>query len=175
MNKLPAWMRITFKGRINRARFLGYPIGVGIILGIPILILAGIYGVKAVKAGAIPIIPHLIYLTLKTIGQIYYISLCIRRLHDLNRSSWLILILLPQIILALIFSPIEIIKSGLFYVIFFINASFFIYLLFSKGIDGSNKYGPDPLEYPNSYKHYLTALENSNPVSTDTRFDREEV
>lgn len=47
----------------------------------------------------------------------------IRRLHDLNRAGWLVL---------LFFLP-------------YVNISLAIYLLFFKGTDGANQYGEDPL------------------------------
>lgn len=51
------------------------------------------------------------------------IMLLIRRLHDLNRSGWWALIMLIP----------------------FVNLLFAIYILFFKGTEGPNKYGPDPL------------------------------
>ncbi|MBR4907647.1 MAG: DUF805 domain-containing protein [Acidaminococcaceae bacterium] len=48
----------------------------------------------------------------------------IRRLHDLNRSGWWILV---------VFAPVA-------------HFLFFVFLLFWKGTEGPNQYGPDPLE-----------------------------
>ena len=49
----------------------------------------------------------------------------IRRLHDLNRTGWFML---------LVFIPI-------------VNLLFAIYLLFFKGTEGYNNYGADPLQF----------------------------
>lgn len=51
------------------------------------------------------------------------LSLGVRRAHDLNRTGWII---------AFQFIPI-------------LNFVVGIYLLFFKGTEGTNKYGPDPL------------------------------
>lgn len=52
-------------------------------------------------------------------------SFIVRRCHDLDRSGyWGLLVLIPVV-----------------------NFFFLLYLLFAKGTDGWNQYGPDPLEY----------------------------
>lgn len=53
------------------------------------------------------------------------IMLTIRRCHDLNKSGWMYL---------LMFVPI-------------VDIIFALYLLFAKGTEGPNQYGPDPLQY----------------------------
>ena len=57
-----------------------------------------------------------------------WISLCVRRLHDLGHTGWLVL---------LKFIPI-------------INLLFYLYIGFKSGEAGSNTFGPDPLEDSNS-------------------------
>ena len=52
------------------------------------------------------------------------VSLGIRRLHDLDKSGWMILI----------------------YAVPLLNAVFGIYLLAAKGTDGPNRFGADPLD-----------------------------
>lgn len=51
------------------------------------------------------------------------VCLAIRRLHDLDRSGWFYLISLVPVV----------------------NALLGLYLLFAKGTEGDNQYGPDPL------------------------------
>ena len=52
-------------------------------------------------------------------------SFIVRRCHDLNKSGyWGLLVLVP-----------------------IVNFFFLLYLLFAKGTDGWNQYGPDPLEF----------------------------
>jgi Predicted membrane protein len=148
MDRLPAWMRITFKGRINRFRYIWYPMGIGLVIGLPNLIFVGMYGIKAVATGNIPPILSLIYAVIQFVGLLYYISFGVRRLKDLNKSKWLFLVT---------FVPIA-------------NFVLFIYLLFFKGTTGSNKYGPDPLEY-DEYSEYLEAV-NSHTPDAGNRFER---
>ena len=172
MNKLPAWLRLTFKGRINRFRFIWYPFGLSLILSIPSLILLSIYGIVAMATGKIlPIFSYILF-ALQIVGQVYWISFAIRRLQDLNRSGWFILPIVLPIILGLIMTPMQILKSGFFNILWFINFILAIYLVFFKGTKGDNKYGPDPLDYP-EYEEYLKTLENNNSENPDTRFNRE--
>lgn len=58
------------------------------------------------------------------------ISLSVRRLHDLDKPGWFLLIQ------ALFFIP------GINLILFIFN----LYLLFAPGTKGANKYGDDPLE-----------------------------
>lgn len=51
------------------------------------------------------------------------VCLAIRRLHDLDKSGWFYLISLVPVV----------------------NALLGLYLLFAKGTEGDNQYGPDPL------------------------------
>lgn len=96
----------TIKGRLNRKAYLIQSFKVialfiigailsSVIIGIPILIAAAVGG----------------------------IMVNIRRLHDLNKSAWWLLVsLIP-----------------------YIDIAFSLYLLFAPGTKGYNKYGPDPL------------------------------
>ncbi|WP_222931133.1 DUF805 domain-containing protein [Selenomonas caprae] len=56
----------------------------------------------------------------------YFISAC--RLHDLDKTGWLSLIFLIP----------------------YANVPWGIYLLFAKGTEGPNQYGPDPLQQLNN-------------------------
>lgn len=58
------------------------------------------------------------------VGIVFMLSLNVRRLHDLNRTGWLVL-------LGCI--PVA-------------NFALSIYVLFFKGTEGGNYYGPDPLQ-----------------------------
>ena len=54
---------------------------------------------------------------------VYHIGIAARRLHDLGKSGWWqLLSLIP-----------------------FVNLAFALYLLFFKGEEGENRFGPDPL------------------------------
>ena len=170
MDFLPAMFRITFKGRINRLRFFGYLAAIFLILLIPRLFLVSVYGLKNVKLNNLPSFALYLNHSLEFIAYIYFFSLGTRRLHDLGRSGWLLLIALLPIIsnsLITLFALIGfwLLFSGkllifLLALVIFLYLGLFIYLLFAKGTIGANKYGEDPLEY-HSYADYLRAL-NSN-------------
>lgn len=84
-----------------------------LLLCVPFLILATVFGIDTVMI--------YVYSLICMIGGL---SVTIRRLHDLNRSGWFILIG---------FIPV-------------VNFFYYIYVLFFKGTEGANKYGPDPLQ-----------------------------
>ncbi len=67
---------------------------------------------------------------------ISHFTLVIRRLHDIDRTGWWTLFLVPNY--AIWINP-ELIVVGL------IILPMALYLMFKKGTGGSNKYGDDPL------------------------------
>ena len=147
MKTLPAWLRLTFKGRLNRARYFWYEIGVGLILIITTLVFIGFFGFVKIAGGDALDIVFAILFIIRIVLFAYYVSFTIRRLKDLDKSRWLLL---------LMFIP-------------FVNVGFHIYLIFFKGTKGPNKYGPDPLEFE-EYSDYLETVKNYTP-DTDTRFE----
>ena len=94
----------TIQGRLNRQTYL--------IMGLKLFVLAFVGGL--IGKWGIPLI------IAAAVGNI---MISIRRLHDLNRSGWFILI----------------------FCIPYVDVLFGLYLLFFKGTNGYNKYGPDPL------------------------------
>lgn len=124
------------EGRLNRAPYIGYTIGLS-VLAVVLLI--------ALIVACIPFLPAdgdfenideaafesgmilgifvfmMIYLLLATIINI---TLSIRRLHDLDKDGMFVL---------LTFVPT-------------VNFIFYLYLCIVKGTEGSNKYGEDPLQ-----------------------------
>ena len=94
----------TTQGRINRQTYL--------IMGLKLFVLAFI-GSLIGKWG----------LPLVIVAAVGNIMISIRRLHDLNRSGWFMLI----------------------FCIPYVDILFGLYLLFFKGTNGYNKYGSDPL------------------------------
>jgi Predicted membrane protein len=149
MAVLPAWMRLTFKGRINRFRYFWYPIGVGFIIAIPDFIFLGIYGLRAVALGEAPPFVSSIHAIIQLLNTLYLVSFGVRRLKDLDKSGWLILVLIIPLV----------------------NVGLFLYLLFFKGTDGQNQYGPDPLEYER-YSDYLDHINGNNTSNSGNRFER---
>lgn len=169
-SRLPAWMRLTFKGRINRFRYIWYSIGTGLIIAIPSFVFLGIYGFRAIALGDVPFFVILINYALEILSLLYAFSFMIRRLHDLNRS---VLFLTPIVLIYIIgwfISLDDILNSSLFPFLILANLFLFIYLYFFKGTEGSNPYGPDPLEY-SSYEKYLDELDHPDSLE-DHRFDR---
>jgi len=140
MDKIPAWLRITFKGRINRFRFFWYPFGISLaVLPIYFVLVMMLIGSELLLLTAIP--AALVHLY----TQVWSVSLLVRRLHDLNRTGWMALLL---------FIPL-------------VNFVFGIYVVFFKGTDGSNKYGEDPLEYDN-YSEYFEASKGKQSTTPDS-------
>ena len=108
----------TTKGRLNRLRYFKYTFCLGMFFGI-IEFLCGLIISADENSTTVDIIETVISVPL-AIGSI---MLQIRRLHDLDKSSWFVLLsAIPGI-----------------------NLLFGLYLLFIKGTDGTNQYGYDPL------------------------------
>ena len=122
MDNLKPWFSITFSGRLNRLPFF--------------LIWALMMASSFVLGFLTEKFPNglVIFATLAVALyiSIYQVSAFIRRLHDIDKTAWLTL---------LVFVPI-------------INFIFVLYLFFVKGTQGANQYGADPLEY-NNYTDYL--------------------
>lgn len=114
------------KGRIGRLRYLAYQM---IILFIYFVIF-GVFIAFAVlnfdpksptgsnMAGLFTIVAVLLYIPV----AVYGIAYSVRRLHDLDKSGWLALLMIVP----------------------FVNFIFGLYLLFAKGSPDDNKYGAPP-------------------------------
>ncbi|MDD2916373.1 MAG: DUF805 domain-containing protein [Candidatus Gracilibacteria bacterium] len=129
----------SLKARYNRKKFLikkitlvGFYLLILIALAIPYAL---IDVVNSIQIGPVPPLVGTILLGIKEILKLVAIFsifiilmgsifIDVKRLRDLNKSHWLII---------LGFVPV-------------INLLFFIYIIFFKGTIGPNKYGPDPLE-----------------------------
>ena len=111
----------TTQGRLNRLRYLKYQL-------LFMLVSALIGGVIGFAGGLLSGNPESVLVTVPTgiwsfVAGIGGIMLGIRRLHDLNKSGWFMLLgLVP-----------------------FINIIFALYLLLAPGTNGWNEYGEDPL------------------------------
>lgn len=114
----------SFNGRIGRLRYLAYNTGIYIALMIVMVPLLGATGFMATGdfsamggglASAVIIIFYLVAIIVSVMwGK--------RRLNDLNRSGWFILLILVPIV----------------------NLLLSIYMVFFSGTDGDNNYGPMP-------------------------------
>ena len=113
------------KGRIGRLRYLAYSMIYNFIIMFLIGILSAILipmvaGDEGESGAMMVVVMALIYLP---VFAVFFI-VARRRLHDLDRTGWLTL---------LMFVPL-------------INVIFGLYLLFGSGSPGMNKYGPAPQE-----------------------------
>jgi uncharacterized membrane protein YhaH (DUF805 family)/type II secretory pathway pseudopilin PulG len=126
--------------RIGRLRYLAYGMGVVVLL-LPALIIAGILtGIKLFVLSWL--ILAACYIFMLTMSIVFGI----RRLHDLGRTGWWMLI----IPIAAVFSLLNLFHqlsgsliwvSGLLSLIVFV---FYLILLFARGNQGENHFGPPP-------------------------------
>jgi uncharacterized membrane protein YhaH (DUF805 family) len=111
----------SFSGRIGRMRYLAYSIGANLILMAVMVPLGGATAVMGGDAG-------MSMISMLVIGIFYIAAIVIsvifakRRLNDLNRSGWWFLLFLIPII----------------------NLLIAIYMVFFRGSDGDNNFGPAP-------------------------------
>ena len=113
-------MFLRYDNRLNRKRYFFR----GLALGAAVSIITNLITMIAVSmnSNALAMLGTIISIA----AAIPSFMLIIRRLHDLNRPAWWCIG---------VFVPL-------------VNLVLGIYLLFFKGTDGPNDYGPDPLEVP---------------------------
>ncbi len=112
----------TTEGRLNRLRYLKYQV-LWTIISTVIGCIIGFTG------GFLSSSPESVLVTVPTgiwsfIAGVGGIMLSIRRLHDLNKSGWFLLLALIPIV----------------------DIIFLLYIWLMPGTVGSNKYGADPLQ-----------------------------
>ena len=112
----------TTEGRLNRLRYLKYQVLWTLISAVIGVILGFAGGLLSGNAQSILVtVPTGIWSFIAGIGNV---MLSIRRLHDLNKSGWFLLIsLIP-----------------------FVNIIFLLYIWLAPGTVGYNKYGADPIQ-----------------------------
>ena len=111
----------TYTGRLNRQRYFLRGLGISFgafMISFIFAFVAAILGAAEDTAAAVG---YLFALPLIVLS--YFNSM--KRAHDLDKTGWIVLVS---------FIP-------------FVNIIFGLYLLFTKGTDGPNKYGDDPLMY----------------------------
>ena len=112
-----------WEGRYNRARYFWTSFSISICAGILSYILESILIGSSTDSYTISSMSSMISLIINLLSVILLAFQIIKRLHDLNRPGthyWMLLIPLYNIYLSLV-------------------------LLFQKGTEGPNMYGPDPL------------------------------
>ena len=106
----------SFNGRIGRLRYLAYAFGVPILMFVLIGIVAAI--AASISETFVGVVAALGGISVLVVG----VSFGLRRLHDLDKSAWWLLLFIV---------PLANIILGL-------------YMLFARGVDGSNQYGLQP-------------------------------
>ena len=122
---------LSFSGRLNRKPYIIRSLIVYVV-SVILLVLVDLmfedeftfdeFGMLTTAPGTAEILFTLIVCA---ICMVFMISLNVRRLHDLNKTGWLVLLGCVPIA----------------------NAALSIYVLFFKGTEGSTQYGEDPLQY----------------------------
>ncbi|WP_338847176.1 DUF805 domain-containing protein [Massilia sp. W12] len=108
----------ALRGRIGRLRYYVYPVALTLLFAFPLGILFAIIGADPAKLESLSWL--MVLLAIPFIGM--YVVFCIRRLHDLDKTGWLCLLMLLPLV----------------------NLLFMLYLLFAPGTDGDNRYGAPP-------------------------------
>jgi len=113
---------LSFSGRIGRLRYLAYNTGLNLILTAAMIPLLGASGFMAAGGdmsamGGISSIVLILFYVATIVISVMFGK---RRLNDLNRSGWFMLLFIIPII----------------------NFLLVIYMLFFAGTDGDNNYGP---------------------------------
>ncbi|MYN10916.1 DUF805 domain-containing protein [Pseudoduganella aquatica] len=114
--KLFAW-----RGRIGRLRYMAYLFAASLANMIPVTILMGVLGAAGILSSnqdAIVAISTLLYLPLLVLSFV----LAKRRFNDVNRSGWFSLLLWVPLV----------------------NFIVSLYLVFARGDEGDNDFGPAP-------------------------------
>ena len=137
----------SFDGRIRRIEYFLSGIVGGIVTWIAMLLGVGtfIFGASSGSAGG-SVFGLLIGLAALVASVWFSLAQGVKRLHDLNKSGWLIL---------LMFIPI-------------VNAIFGLYMLFADGTVGPNQYGADP-------KNRMPYQGQPSAVNVTVNVSREEV
>jgi uncharacterized membrane protein YhaH (DUF805 family) len=122
----------TTEGRLGRLRYIAYSFGLSLLIQLIATVTGGISTALPQEIGvALAMIILIVAYIMLIVTSIF---IMIKRLHDVNRSGWLLLLLLVPLI----------------------NIILGLYLLFAPGTDGPNNFGPPPP--PNSRAVVITAF-----------------
>ena len=110
----------TSKGRLNRKSYIYRSIFLSLVLSVIQVVLT----FAANTIGALELLFAVLLLVSGLFGFVASIMMLERRLHDLDKSGWWMLLLCVPLV----------------------NILFYIYILFFKGTEGPNQYGEDPLQ-----------------------------
>lgn len=117
---------LSFSGRIGRLRYLAYQVSMAILSYLFLFAVAGLIlatssfsSISQTLESAMGMVVLTVFAIALFVGSI---TIAKRRLNDLDNSGWLAI---------LMFIP-------------YVNFLFSLYLIFAKGNEGSNSYGPAP-------------------------------
>ena len=110
----------TSEGRLNRKSYIYRSFFLSIVL----FVVQGILTFAAETFGALDILFSIVAFVLGIFQLAANIMMGVRRLHDLDKCGWWMLLLIVPLV----------------------NLFFCLYLLFFKGTEGPNEYGDDPLQ-----------------------------
>lgn len=110
----------TSEGRLNRKSYIYRSFFLSIVL----FVVQGILSFAAETFGALDLLFSIIAFVLGIFQLAANIMMGVRRLHDLDKCGWWMLLLIVPLV----------------------NLFFCLYLLFFKGTEGPNEYGDDPLQ-----------------------------
>ncbi len=110
----------TSDGRLNRKSYIYRSIFLSLVLSVIQVVLT----FAANTIGALELLFAVLLLVSGLFGFVASIMMLERRLHDLDKSGWWMLLLCVPLV----------------------NILFYIYILFFKGTEGPNQYGEDPLQ-----------------------------
>ena len=110
----------TSEGRLNRKSYIYRSFFLSVVL----CVVQGILTFAAETFGALDLLFSIIAFVLGIFQLAANIMMGVRRLHDLDKCGWWMLLLIVPLV----------------------NLFFCLYLLFFKGTEGPNQYGEDPLQ-----------------------------
>lgn len=110
----------TSKGRLNRKSYIYRSIFLSLVLSV----IQAVLTFASNTIGALELLFAVLLLVLGIFGVVASIMMLARRLHDLDKSGWWMLLLCVPLV----------------------NLFFAIYFYFFKGTEGPNQYGDDPLQ-----------------------------
>jgi uncharacterized membrane protein YhaH (DUF805 family) len=139
---------LSLTQRLNRLRYACYQLTATVV----VVLVAALLGVLSAAAGVHDSRPITILLALLAAAgvlamMVYMIGLTVRRLHDLDRTGWLVLLMFAPVLL---FPLVALMGGGqnLLLLVILVQPLFMLYLFTAAGSTGMNGYGtPNP---PNS-------------------------
>lgn len=116
---------ISFNGRLGRMRYVTYNMAMSMLMNLALVPVMGAsafvggMGTGPESMGTVSVIAMLVVVAVSLVFSVMFIK---RRLNDLNRAGWWMLLFLVPLV----------------------NLLLAIYLLFFPGTEGGNDYGPPP-------------------------------